>query len=123
MECSLLIILGEVIQLLYFFLEPAHQSCVSWFLQPIWAAIVNFDPQLFIWLGDNIYGDTKLPTQVFGKDSNIGPWKKKPRFLPVSSEVMEWKYNKAKNIPGYKELRQKSKVVVCLDLLQSMGEW
>ncbi|GMQ07434.1 hypothetical protein CsSME_00051619 [Camellia sinensis var. sinensis] len=26
-------------------------------IQPIWNAIIDFDPQIFIWLGDNIYGD------------------------------------------------------------------
>lgn len=27
--------------------------------QPIWAAVQAFQPQLWIWLGDNIYGDTE----------------------------------------------------------------
>ncbi|KAK3028988.1 hypothetical protein RJ639_038191, partial [Escallonia herrerae] len=50
--------------------------------QPIWDAIIKFNPQVFIWLGDNIYGDIKRrPFSLFGKQRTIGPWKNVPRFL------------------------------------------
>ena len=26
--------------------------------QPLWDSILQFQPQLWVWLGDNIYGDT-----------------------------------------------------------------
>lgn len=79
--------------------------------QPIWEAINKYDPQVFIWLGDNIYGDNKRPFRVFGKERTIGPWKNVPRFYHVSEHEMQDKYTKAKNGPGYARLRQSAKVV------------
>jgi alkaline phosphatase D len=32
--------------------------------QPLWTPIVSYDPQLWIWLGDNVYGDTENPAQM-----------------------------------------------------------
>lgn len=78
--------------------------------QPIWEAINKYDPQVFIWLGDNIYGDNKRPFRVFGKERTIGPWKNVPRFYPVSEQEMQAKYTKTKNGPGYTLLRQTAKV-------------
>lgn len=79
--------------------------------QPIWDAIVKFNPQLFIWMGDNIYGDIKRPFKLFGKDRTIGPWKNVPRFIPSSEEEMLSRYHLAKNNPGYSRLREVSKVI------------
>nr|KYP71024.1 Alkaline phosphatase D [Cajanus cajan] len=56
--------------------------------QPIWDAVVDFHPQIFIWLGDNIYGDLKRPFKIFGKERTIGPWKNVPRFVPSSQQVI-----------------------------------
>jgi len=80
-------------------------------MQPIWNAVINFDPQVFIWLGDNIYGDIKRPFKVFGKERTIGPWKNFPRFVPSNSQEMEFKYRKAKTNPGYSRLRERTKVL------------
>jgi alkaline phosphatase D len=30
-------------------------------LQPIWSAVDSFEPDLFLWIGDNIYGDSLYP--------------------------------------------------------------
>lgn len=79
--------------------------------QPIWNAIIKFDPQVFIWLGDNIYGDIRLPNKLFGKERNIGPWKNTPRFVPATEQEMKSKYEKAKSNPGYSRLRQNTKVI------------
>uniref|UniRef100_A0A2C9U0N5 PhoD-like phosphatase metallophosphatase domain-containing protein n=1 Tax=Manihot esculenta TaxID=3983 RepID=A0A2C9U0N5_MANES len=79
--------------------------------QPIWNAIIDFDPQLFIWLGDNIYGDVRRPFKLFGKERTIGPWKNVPRFVPSSQQEMESRYHKAKTIPGYSRLPQTAKVI------------
>ncbi|MGM0587904.1 MAG: alkaline phosphatase D family protein [Bacteroidota bacterium] len=35
--------------------------------QPLWDDILAFDPQLWIWMGDNIYADTKNPAQFRAK--------------------------------------------------------
>lgn len=59
--------------------------------QEIWYSIMKEDPQLFIFLGDNIYGDTK--------DMN----------------VLQAKYNQLGNKPGYKALKQKTDVLATWD--------
>ncbi|KAL3736518.1 hypothetical protein ACJRO7_025463 [Eucalyptus globulus] len=79
--------------------------------QPIWDAIVKFDPQVFIWLGDNIYGDIRRPLQLFGKERTTGPWKNVPRFVPSSEQEMESRYTRAKTNPGYSRVRQNAKVI------------
>jgi len=35
--------------------------------QPIWDAVLGYDPQLWVWLGDNIYGDTEDMAVMRGK--------------------------------------------------------
>ena len=79
--------------------------------QPIWNAIRDFSPQLFIWLGDNIYGDNKRPFKLFGHERTIGPWKNVPRFVPSSVEEMEARFKKAKSNPGYTSLRENAQVL------------
>lgn len=79
--------------------------------QHIWNAINKFDPQVFIWLGDNIYGDIKHPFKLFGKERTLGPWKNTPRFTRSSKQEMEAKYKKAKTNPGYSRLRENAKVI------------
>ncbi|ESQ44849.1 hypothetical protein EUTSA_v10003204mg [Eutrema salsugineum] len=79
--------------------------------QPIWDAINKFDPQLFIWLGDNIYGDIRKPNRVFGKERTIGPWRNSPRFVPSSEEEMKLRYARAKANPGYSRLQRKARIV------------
>ncbi|XP_044511090.1 uncharacterized protein LOC123229378 isoform X2 [Mangifera indica] len=79
--------------------------------QPIWNAIIEFDPQVFIWLGDNIYGDIKRPFKLFGRERTIGPWKNVLRFAPTSQEELESRYSIIKNNPDYSHLRKTSKVI------------
>ncbi|KAJ7523524.1 hypothetical protein O6H91_18G052800 [Diphasiastrum complanatum] len=79
--------------------------------QPIWTAILDFRPQLFIWLGDNIYADSKRPMKFFGKERTAGPWKNVPRFIPATEEEMAKMYNEARNIPGYLELKKTAQVI------------
>ncbi|KAJ6411813.1 hypothetical protein OIU84_004976 [Salix udensis] len=79
--------------------------------QPIWNAIIDFDPQVFIWLGDNVYGDVKRPFKLFGKERTVGPWKNAPRFIPSPPKELESRYQKAKSNPGYSRLRHTTQVV------------
>lgn len=79
--------------------------------QPIWDAIIDFNPHVFIWLGDNIYGDIRRPFRLFGKQRTIGPWKNVPRFIPSSEHEMQSRYLLAKNSPGYSRLRLSTKVI------------
>ncbi|EFJ07669.1 hypothetical protein SELMODRAFT_185926 [Selaginella moellendorffii] len=85
----------------------AHQDVP----QPIWSAVLDFKPEVFIWLGDNIYADNKRPTRVFGKERTAGPWKNIPRFSPVSLEEMAEKYRKGKSVPEYKRLRATTQII------------
>jgi len=84
--------------------------CMVCVCQPIWDAVVDFRPQIFIWLGDNIYGDSKRPFKIFGRERTIGPWKNVPRFVPSSEQEMKARYEKAKSSPGYVRLHQNAKV-------------
>ena len=59
--------------------------------QPIWDAIVELKPQLFVFLGDNIYGDT------------------------IDMNVMQEKYNLLRNQPGYQKLKQTCPVLATWD--------
>ncbi|KAL3699152.1 hypothetical protein R1sor_017174 [Riccia sorocarpa] len=79
--------------------------------QPIWTAISAFDPEVFIWLGDNIYADAKLPARFIGKKRNSGPFKNTPRFSHVSPEEMQKKYTIAKNNSGYSALRKTTQII------------
>ncbi|KAL9225688.1 hypothetical protein vseg_001582 [Gypsophila vaccaria] len=79
--------------------------------QMIWNAVIDYNPQVFIWLGDNIYGDHKRPFRVFGKERTIGPWKNVPRFYPSSEYEMESHYKMAKSNPGYSYIRKHAKVI------------
>ena len=55
--------------------------------QPLWPAVVASKPDLWIWLGDNIYGDSE------------------------DMSVLEAKYHQQKNNPGYQELLKTCPVV------------
>ncbi|XP_027329990.1 uncharacterized protein LOC113846198 isoform X2 [Abrus precatorius] len=79
--------------------------------QHIWDAVVDFHPQIFIWLGDNIYGDTKRPFKLFGRERTIGPWKNVPRFVPSSEPEMMARYRKANSNPGYARLKENAEVI------------
>ncbi|KAG5053166.1 hypothetical protein JHK87_005364 [Glycine soja] len=79
--------------------------------QPIWDAVVDFHPQVFIWLGDNIYGDFKRPFKIFGQERTVGPWKNVPRFVPSFEQEMKTRYEKAKSNPGYARLQQNAEVI------------
>lgn len=80
------------------------------FMQPIWNAIIGFNPHVFIWMGDNIYGEIRRPWKLFGKERTLGPWKNAPRFAPASRYDMQHKYNIAKSNPSYSRLRRSAKV-------------
>ncbi|KAG0562548.1 hypothetical protein KC19_9G155400 [Ceratodon purpureus] len=80
--------------------------------QPIWDAVLEFDPNLFIHLGDNIYADIKDPNKYFGKERNVGPFKKTPRFWSISPEALKIKYDLLKHgQPSYVALRKKTQII------------
>lgn len=78
--------------------------------QPIWEAILDFDPDLFVWMGDNIYGDNRRPSRIWGPERTVGPWKNVDRFFPSSEEELKRRYELARNKTGYTELRRRAKV-------------
>ena len=55
--------------------------------QPVWDAVVELKPQLFIFLGDNIYGDS------------------------IDMDVLKAKYTMLANQPGFQKLKQTCPVV------------
>ncbi|WP_339758034.1 alkaline phosphatase D family protein [Algoriphagus aquimarinus] len=55
--------------------------------QPLWEPIISHDSDLFIWLGDNIYGDTD------------------------SMEIMKEKYDLQNSIPAYQKLKASTPIV------------
>ncbi len=59
--------------------------------QPIWGRVNAWNPELFVFLGDNIYGDT------------------------TDMAVMRAKYDKLAAKPGFRELRTKSDVIAIWD--------
>ncbi|GAQ83664.1 alkaline phosphatase D [Klebsormidium nitens] len=90
----------------------AFGSCINQTIQqPIWNAINAYHPQLWIWLGDNIYADTKRNMVLLGPKRNVGPWRPSPRFVPVSNEVMAKQYALQNAQPGYVQLKQRTHVV------------
>ncbi len=59
--------------------------------QPIWEQVLAYDPELFIFLDDNIYGDT------------------------TDMAVLQAKYDKLAAKPGFQKLRAKSRIVATWD--------
>src|SRR5262245_14595285 len=59
--------------------------------QPIWDAILNLQPELFLWLGDNIYADTE------------------------DMAVLRKKYEQLAAIPGYQKLLKTCPVLAIWD--------
>ncbi|WP_439881129.1 alkaline phosphatase D family protein [Pontibacter sp. MBLB2868] len=55
--------------------------------QPLWSVINNNDPDVWVWLGDNIYGDSD------------------------TMAVLQRKYNMVLQEPGYKELQADTKII------------
>ncbi|MGI9244388.1 MAG: alkaline phosphatase D family protein [Verrucomicrobiales bacterium] len=63
----------------------AFGSCAKhWQAQPIWGAIIDKKPDLFLFLGDNIYGDTDGTTAwLVSEGQMVGEWNRladKPEF-------------------------------------------
>jgi len=66
----------------------AFGSCLNQnAVQPIWEGALSVDPQVWVWLGDNIYGDT------------------------AEVAILAAKYAKLKANPGYSALRAKAQVI------------
>ncbi|MCH7409962.1 alkaline phosphatase family protein [Belliella sp. DSM 111904] len=55
--------------------------------QPLWNPIIEDSPEVFVWLGDNVYGDTH------------------------DMDLLKRKYDAQKAIEGYQKLRQNAKII------------
>ena len=93
-----LLILGAVLQLCVAVRAHAESIHISFGScghqdkpQPIWKAILGERPDMFIFLGDNIYGDS------------------------TDMKVLERKYAKLNTIPGFKKIREQTRVVATWD--------
>ena len=85
--------------------------------QPLWKLITSRKPDLFAWLGDNVYADVRRSD--FYKNPNIFSGKGKesllpgdrPRFTHRTKEEHEAMYVKQKNIPDYKILSKQTEII------------
>ena len=59
--------------------------------QPIWSEVLAADPDLFIFLGDNIYGDSE------------------------DAQVLAAKYQKLAAVPGIQRLRESTEIIAIWD--------
>ena len=64
--------------------------------QPLWAPILEFKPEVWIWLGDVVYADTRWA---------MFDWR------PSTLEVMKGKFDAQKAKPEYQRLVKESAVV------------
>ncbi|DBA02374.1 TPA: hypothetical protein N0F65_007193 [Lagenidium giganteum] len=68
------------------------------FEQPLWTTINQHKPELWVWMGDNIYGDIKQ----LNESRQFFPPRK--MFRPAKSEVLRSRYAWQHARPGYQEL-------------------
>ncbi len=77
----------------------AFGSCAKqWLPQPIWKSIGNENSDLFIFLGDAIYGDWN--------DTNV---------FEVTSETLDRDYKKLAAIPEFKKFRESTPIIATWD--------
>ena len=79
--------------------EITFGSCAGMFgkeKEAIWKAVEKRDPDVFVWLGDAVYADEMVLPLV---------------FRPVDEERWRLKYEKSKNAAGYRELREKVRIL------------
>lgn len=82
----------------------AFGSCSSqYYEQVIWDSILSRQPDLFVWGGDAIYADTKIP---FTKDPEAGQ---------ATPDVLRKLYNEQREHPKYKILRETVPVLLAID--------
>jgi alkaline phosphatase D len=86
--------------------------------QPLWEPIVAFRPQLWIWLGDNVYGDThdmkELAAKYALQKSNSG-YQKLLATCPVEGIWDDHDYGK--NDSGFKHPRKRESQKLFLDFV------
>jgi alkaline phosphatase D len=91
--------------------------------QPLWEPIVAFRPQLWIWLGDNIYGDTHNMKELAAKyalqKSNPG-YQKLLATCPVEGLWDDHDYGL--NDSGFKHPRKKESQKLFLDFLDEPAD-
>eukprot|EP01117_Protostelium_nocturnum_P017851 TRINITY_DN7342_c0_g1_i1.p1 TRINITY_DN7342_c0_g1~~TRINITY_DN7342_c0_g1_i1.p1 ORF type:complete len:414 (-),score=96.20 TRINITY_DN7342_c0_g1_i1:31-1272(-) len=75
----------------------AFGSCnKQWLNQPIWKSIIDYNPDVFVWLGDVVYLDT-MPFPLV--------------FVPSTMERNKEQYLKQKNNKSYRELADNVRVL------------
>ncbi|TMW63409.1 hypothetical protein Poli38472_002350 [Pythium oligandrum] len=75
--------------------------------QPLWPAIINYDPELWVWMGDNIYADIKEQDQPSGPPR----WIPGKMFTEATPEVLRYRYAKQLSHPKYSEFVKKTPIV------------
>ncbi|OQR98582.1 hypothetical protein ACHHYP_20361 [Achlya hypogyna] len=72
--------------------------------QPLWPAIVARKPELWVWLGDNIYGDYR----IVNASSFVPPF---PFFRDAPPEMLAAKYRKQLAHPEYAKFRASTPII------------
>lgn len=71
--------------------------------QPLWSNILQHDPQLWLWMGDNIYADIQPNRSLTTPPRKL--------FEPASSSVLRARYKAQEEVEGYKQLRSQVPIV------------
>ncbi len=108
----------------FFFLTQCNASKVAFGScskvdepQPLWRLVSSRKPDVFAWLGDNVYADVrksdfyKSPNIFKGKGSETLRPGERPRFVARTKEDHENMYIAQKSIPDYAHLAKTTKII------------
>ncbi|MFO0820966.1 MAG: alkaline phosphatase D family protein [Pirellulales bacterium] len=110
--------------------EPAAPAVISRFAfgscakqdkpQPIWDAIVEQKPELFVWLGDNIYGDTEDMDVLRAKYKQLGDQPGYQKLLASCPVVATWDdHDYGANDAGVEYAKKRESQQIFLDFFQA----
>jgi len=86
---------------------------------PFWAVALQNVPDAWIWMGDSVYADIKRP--LYSLPWNYYKAHQSPMgvettmFEPTSMERLKGMYDKQRDVPGYKELREQTRILGTYD--------
>jgi len=98
----------------------AFGSCAKQYLpQPIWDSIVKVQPDVFVFLGDNIYGDTTDMEKLTAKYQQLGAMAGYKRLKSVSKVLAIWDdHDYGKNDAGAEFTKKKESQKIFLDFFE-----
>ena len=102
----------------------AFGSCAKQYHpQPIWDSIVKLDPDLFIFLGDNIYGDTTDMDKLRAKYQQLGGQPGYQRLKKNCSILATWDdHDYGKNDAGAEFIKKAESQKIFLDFFEAPSD-